>query len=54
VVIEVVGGPNPKIEWRWGVWPAKPKTECAALSISLVIKSFQGGVVGICRVGWRW
>jgi hypothetical protein len=38
VVIEVVRGPNLKIEQRWGVWLAKPKTECAALGISLVMR----------------
>jgi hypothetical protein len=54
VLIEVVGGPNPKIERRWGVWLAKPKTERAALGIGPMMKWLQVGIAEMDVVGWVW
>ena len=43
--VEVVGGRDAEIEREWGFGPAKPKTECNALGISLVLKQTAGMVV---------
>jgi hypothetical protein len=50
MIVGVVGGQGPKIEWGWGYSPAKPKTECNALGIGLTFKSSAGGAVGMCSV----
>ena len=51
VVVEVVGAQGPNVKWGQRYLPVKPKTECVALGISLILKLSVGVGVGICRVG---
>jgi hypothetical protein len=43
-------GEGRKIEWGWGYWPAKLKTEHGALSIGLVLTPLTGGIVDMYSV----
>ena len=50
----VVAGWEQEIDARLGYSPVKLKTECPALSISLVLKWLVGRMVGTCRVRGKW